>query len=140
MESADEFAQFVMGQVKSGQRFDAQVQYDPDGDCIEFLFSDEPFYGERIDSLVTVYYGEETHEIVGSLIKGVRRFIENVLHKVPGFRIDVQDGRVKLEHLFTAKLWAESEPMQKPVVLAYQKLRDQAERLDAQAVLEGCGV
>lgn len=48
--------------------------YDPDGDCIEFLAKPEPFYAERIDDLVTVYYSQETREIIGSLIKGASKF------------------------------------------------------------------
>jgi hypothetical protein len=44
--------------------------YDPDGACIEFLAKPEPFYAERIDDLVTVYYSQDTHEVIGSLLKG----------------------------------------------------------------------
>ena len=134
----DSFAEYVLGQVDSSQPFKPQVIYDKDGDCIEFLFSNEPFYGERIDSLVTVYYSEETREIVGSLIKGVKRFISDVIKKVPGFRIDVRDGRIKLEHLFTAILWSDPAMDQPELVVTYQKLRDKAEKFAAEADLELC--
>lgn len=39
------------------------------GDCVEFLFSDEEFVGQRIDSLVTIYYGQQSGELVGCVIK-----------------------------------------------------------------------
>lgn len=133
MAENDAFATYVLGQVEEGRPFQPQVFYDQDGDCIEFLASNEPFYAERIDSLVTVYYGEETGEIVGSLIKGVKRFIEEITAKVPGFRIEVEDGRIRLEHLFTAKLWY-AEPREE-LVVTYKKLRDVAEKLDAAAEL-----
>lgn len=125
---------FVLSRVKPDAEFRPHVYYDRDGDCIEFLVTNEPFYGERIDSLVTVYYGEQSHDIVGSLIKGVQRFIRQVTEKVPGFKIEVQDGRIRLEHLFTARLW-HGEPPSPQIVLTYKKLRDVAERVDAAAEL-----
>lgn len=134
-QSPNTFAELVLGKVEVGKPFRPHAYYDADGDCIEFLASDEPFYGERIDSLVTVYYGEESREIVGSLIKGVRRFIGETMKKVPGFRIDVQDGRVRLEHIFTAQLWHSKEAMPEPIAIAYKKLRDVAEKTDAAADL-----
>ena len=51
------------------------VFYNEDGDCIEFLIAHESHYAERVDKLLTVFYGRESGEIVGSLIKGVKRFI-----------------------------------------------------------------
>jgi hypothetical protein len=73
--TTNEFADLAMARVEPARPFETQVLYDPDGDCIEFLISNEGFFAERIDSLVTVYYGRESGEIVGSLIKGVRRII-----------------------------------------------------------------
>lgn len=130
------FASLVLGKVDPNRPFQPQVFYDPDGDCIEFLVSNDPFYGERIDSLVTVYYSEETNEIVGSLIKGVKKFIKEVTDKVPGFKIEVEDGRIRLVHLFTARLWyAEPSGQRQQLVLAYKKLRAVAEKVDAAAEL-----
>ena len=92
------------------------------------------FYAERIDSLVTVYYSESTGEIIGSLLKGVRKFIAKMSEKAPGFRIEIEDGKVRLEHLFNLKLWYAEEP-RKEIVLTYKKLRDAAEQVDAEADL-----
>ncbi|NLF07990.1 MAG: hypothetical protein GX594_08425 [Pirellulaceae bacterium] len=129
------FAQLVLDRATKGNHFRPQAYYDPDGDCIEFLAKNEPFYGERIDSLVTVYYSEKNHEVIGSLIKGVSSFIAEMTKKAPGFRIEVQDGRVRLEHIFTARLWHSDQPPRDEVILTYQKLRDVAEKTEAEAAL-----
>ena len=134
MADSDSFAAHVLSQVEEGRQFQPQVSYDRDGDCIEFLASNDMFYAERIDSLVTVYYSETTGEIIGSLIKGVRKFIAEMSKKAPGFRIEIEDGKVRLEHLFNLKMWYAEEP-RKEIVLAYKKLRDVAERFDAEAEL-----
>ncbi len=57
-----EFAAQVAELAKKAGPPQATAVYDPDGDCIEFLARPEPFYGERIDDLITVYYSQETHE------------------------------------------------------------------------------
>ena len=54
---------------------------------------------ERIDSLVTVYIGRESNEVVGSLIKGVSSYIKGVVDRFPGFKIEIEDGRIKLNSL-----------------------------------------
>lgn len=97
--SPDEFSRQIEQIAESVQAVGPGAYYDPDGDCIEFLARpDELFWAERIDDLVTVYYGEETGEVIGSLVKGVSRFIE----KHPRFAILVKDGRIRLAHLFLA--------------------------------------
>ena len=52
------------------------VYYDQDGDCIELLVRSGPFYAERIDDLVTVYYSETNEEIIGCLIKGIKKVFD----------------------------------------------------------------
>lgn len=115
--------------------FKPTAYYDADGDCIEFLASPDPFYAERIDDLVTVYYSQDTHEIVGSLIKGVSHFYKSVLEKFPGFLIELHDGRVQLKHLFRARLWAGTPDPADVRVIAYRKLIEVAERAEAEADL-----
>ena len=112
---------------------ESRVFYNTDGDCIEFLISDESFYAERVDKLLTVYYGRESGEIVGSLVKGVKRFIAEMTRTSPGFAIEVQDGRVRLKHLFTAGMWKQGDPIK---VKSYKKLRDYAEELSIEAELQ----
>jgi hypothetical protein len=121
-----------LGQVHADHVFAPSASYDPEGDCIEFIVGPDSFYGERIDTLVTVYHSQETHEIVGSLIKGVRKFLQQVLEHSPGFRIEIRDGWIKLTHLFTAKLWTEEMDPHALPGIRYQKLRQKAEETGAE--------
>jgi len=131
----EEFAQQVLRLAQPAEPFKPTAAYDPDGDCIEFLAKPDPFYGERVDDLVTVYYSQDTHEVIGSLIKGVTPFCKNMLQKFPGFKIEVQDGRVRLEHMFLARLWtaAELKPDDLPTVASYEKLIAVAKESDVEA-------
>jgi len=132
-----DFAQEVLSRVKRGRGFTPQVTYDPDGDCIEFIAKPDSFYAERVDQLLTVYYSRETREVIGSLIKGVSKLLARIKSNYPNFRIEIQDGKVRLEHLFTAQLWIyEGEPP-KEAVLTYKKLRQVAEEAQAEAELAG---
>src|SRR5512147_1712728 len=105
--SNSEFATRMMLLARPADQFKPTATYDPDGDCIEFIARPDSFYAERIDDLVTVYYSHETNEIIGSLIKGVSGFCKTVLKQFPGFMIEMHDGKVRLQHLFRARLWAE---------------------------------
>jgi hypothetical protein len=120
--SNEEFAKRMMLLAEPADHFKPTAAYDPDGDCIEFLASPDPFYAERVDDLVTVYYSQETGQVVGSLIKGVSKFCSTVLEKLPGFRIEIQDRRVKLQHIFLAQLWSSQHSAQDLPTLAYKKL------------------
>src|SRR4051812_17661597 len=87
------FEQFVLdGPVAS--EFEPIASFNPDGDCFEFIATNETFRAERLDSLVTVYIGRESKEVVGCLIKGVSKFVRDVLGDYPSLRIEIQDGKV----------------------------------------------
>jgi hypothetical protein len=122
-----EFAAQVAELARDAGPPQATAVYDPDGDCIEFLSKPEPFYAERIDDLVTVYYSQETHEVIGSLIKGASRFCNEILKRLPGFRIEVIDRSVRLEHIFLAKLWSAEHDPADLVAITYRKLIKVAE-------------
>lgn len=124
----EEFAKVVFQQTENVKRQIPCAVYDPHGDCIEFIAKDEAFRGERIDSLVTVYYGLESGEIVGSLIKGVKK----LLSKKPQCKIIVRDGKVKIEHLLLARL---SDLEGEIENLEYKKLFEVAEETEAEAEL-----
>jgi hypothetical protein len=137
MNQQNEFAEFVLSVAGSPAPTDApQVVYDSDGDCIEFLVTDEDFYAERVDSHVTVYYGRESAEIIGCLFKGVHATLKALSEKLPGFRLEIVDGRIKLSMLFSAHLWmSEPDDQNAPLVITYRKLREVAERNQAEAEL-----
>jgi hypothetical protein len=130
------FNELVLSKVSPGGSFRPMATYDADGDCIDFLTSNESYRAERIDSLVTVYYGRESKEIIGSLIKGVSKFVREVVERSPGFKIEIRDGRIKLVHLFTAGLWGFQEGPGGPRAITYQKLREAAEKAGAEADVE----
>lgn len=130
----DKFAREMMRIAQPETPFRPRADYDRDGDCIEFVFRPDPFYAERVDDLVTVYYSQETGEVIGSLIKGVSRFCDRMLRSNPGFRIVIQDGKVKLEHIFLAHLLGRKDIQPDDLASAtYRKLIDAAEASDIEA-------
>jgi len=133
--SNDEFAKRAMLLARPAEEFRPTATYDPDGDCIEFLASPEPFYAERVDDLVTVYYSQETHEVVGSLLKGVSKFCDAFLKKMPGFKIEIHDGRVSLQHVFRARLWECEKDPHDVATLTYRKLIEVAQAAGVEAEL-----
>jgi hypothetical protein len=64
-----DFAKQMMLLARDAEEFRPTATYDPDGDCIEFLAKPDAFYAERVDDLVTVYYSQDTGELIGSLIQ-----------------------------------------------------------------------
>lgn len=131
----DDFAKAVLSMGKAKARAKGIAHYEKDGACIEFFASSEPFYAERVDELVTVYYSQETKKIIGSQIKGVSTFVRAMVDKFPGFGIEIRDGRIKLRHLFRAKLWSGKGDPNDVTVLQYQKLIEVAEESDVETDL-----
>src|SRR5579885_1246925 len=111
-ESMADFERTVMGLAAATPPQSPRAFYNRYGDCIEFLISNESFYAERVDDLLTVYYGQESREIVGSLLKGVGRLFAEFAKSSPGFVIDVEDGRIRLSHLLTAGMWKHGDEIQ----------------------------
>lgn len=130
-----DFAKRMLLLAGPAEQYRPTATYDPDGDCIEFLSKPDPFYAERIDDLVTVYYSQETGETIGSLIKGVSRFCSEFSKKNPGFRIIIEAGPVRLEHIFLARLWSSTEDRKGIRTLAYRKLIEVAGETEVEGEL-----
>ena len=130
--SNEDFAKRMMLLARPAEQFEPTATFDPDGDCIEFLAKPDPFYGERVDDLVTVYYSQESGEVIGSLLKGVSRFCAEMLTKMPGFKIEIHDGRVQLVHIFRARLWSSALDPQAMPALVYQKLIEVADKTEVE--------
>jgi hypothetical protein len=130
-----EFAKRMMLLARPAEQFHPTATYDPDGDCIEFLAKPHPFYGERLDDLVTVYYSQETGEIVGSFLDRVSRFCSEFSKKNPGFSMIVENGRVRLQHIFLARLWSVPQDRKAIATLAYQKLIEVAGETEVEGEL-----
>jgi hypothetical protein len=121
----------------AGEKFSPNAYNDPDGDCIQFLARPDNFYyAERVDDLVTVYYSEETGEIIGSLLKGVSPLRDELLKRFPGFQIEIQHGKVKLVHIFRARLLASVMDPPRMASLNYQKLGEVAGQTDVEVELK----
>src|SRR5260370_18303934 len=133
-----EFAKRMMLLARPAEQFRPTATYDPDGDCIEFLAKPDPFYAERVDDVVTVYYSQETGEVIGSLLKGVSAFCKEMLQKMPGFQIEINNGRVRVVHLFRARLWSSANDPQDIATLTYRKLMNVAEEANAEVDAEAC--
>ena len=58
--------------------FKAEAFYNEHGDCIDYQTVDEPFYGDRLNSLVTVYRSMRDRRVIGFLVKGVRRILQTI--------------------------------------------------------------
>ena len=108
---------------------------DKHGDCVEFIAKPDPFYGERIDELVTVYRSQANDEIVGALVKGVSKFCKKMLTQYPGFGIEIEDGKVKLACLFRAQAWTNPKPNDKVYTLVYRNLIKAAEAAEVETEL-----
>ena len=134
--SNDDFGRYMLELARNASPFKPSATYDGDGDCIEFIASPDVYRAQRLDDLVTVYYGQETGKIVGSLIKGISSFREQMGNKIPGFIIEIEDGPVKLVHIFRAKLWIAPDA-DKIVTLTYRKLIEIADATGVEAELAG---
>lgn len=132
----DAFTQELLSRADNAPWTVPKVFANPDGDCIELLLSNDNYRAERLDSLVTVYVNRENGELVGALVKGVRRFVRAMVERIPGFKIEIVAGKVKLEYLFTAGLWSHDVQSNQILVQRYQKLRKIAEAADLEVDVE----
>lgn len=129
-----EFEKYVLGGPVASS-YEPIAYLNSDGDCFEFIATDETFRAERLDSLITVYIGRESNEVVGCLIKGVSNYVQEVLDKYPSFKVEIHDGRVKLHCLFTLRLCEAYRDPDGKKVTVYKKLRDVAERTKAEITI-----
>lgn len=83
------------------EAFQPHAYYDPDGDCMEFQVGNNPFHARRLDNWVTIYYDDETDEIVGGQIKNVQQLISIY----PGIDIDFIGNAVKVSIILRASAW-----------------------------------
>lgn len=132
----DAFAQDLLSRVRTEPWSSPRVFDNRDGDCIEVLLSDDSYRAERVDSLVTVYVNRDNGALVGALVKGVRSFIKQTVQRFPGFKIEIMDGKVRLQCLFTASLWSHDGTPNQILVRRYQQLREIAEEAGLEVTLE----
>lgn len=106
---SDEILSELMDEASRAVPFVPSAYYDTDGDCLEFFVCDEPFKAKRLDKWVTVYYGRQSHDVVGSLVKNVRE----LLHGYPGIDIDIEGEDILLSHMLRGPAYATDDPVKK---------------------------
>ncbi len=52
---------------------------------------------------------------------------------MPGFRIEIRDGRVRLVHIFRARLWTSNSAPDDLATMTYEKLIQVAEESDVES-------
>ncbi|MFQ5730702.1 MAG: hypothetical protein ACE5KM_01985 [Planctomycetaceae bacterium] len=89
-----------------------------------FYFSNEPDHGKRLNSRVTIYMSDETGELVGCRVKGVRAVLEDI----GSFDVSISHGKVKLSMLFVAfhAVFSDDDDSR----LAYRKIGQAASKCD----------
>jgi len=112
----------------SPQRFPLSY-LDKKNDCLEILFADDAYNGERIDGRVTIYRSIETRELVGVLIKGLSIWVSRILQHFPGVSIDLQAGKFKFGLFFQLEQFVSTDPH---LQLVYKQLYAEAERFSFQ--------
>lgn len=106
--------------------FSPFAMYNSDGDCLEFHLSNESCYAKRLDGWVTVYVGEDSGDVVGGVLKGVRG---SLLRRFPGIRVEIEDKAVSVAVLIRAAAY-ESEDAEKQ--RTYRDILDKTKDLRAE--------
>lgn len=127
-----------LAQQAATSPFRPMATYDANNDCLEFFASNDSCYAQAIDPLVTVYCSHDTNTPVGLRLKKVKKFFGELLARSPRFKAEIQDHRIRVEHLFTAKIWASEDP-QDVRVITYRKLRDVARENKVEAEIGDLG-
>jgi hypothetical protein len=78
------------------QGFSAIPNYFQRGDFLTYYFQNDRCFSQRVDDLLTVYLSQETKEIVGFKIKGVKHILETA----GNFEVTVDDGNLELGFFF----------------------------------------
>ena len=73
-----------------------------------------------------------------SAVQTVCEFCKSILDKAPGFRLAVEDGPIRLEHIFLAGLWSAKRDPHDIVTLTYRRLIDVAEAANTEVEGELC--
>jgi hypothetical protein len=130
----EDFTKLVYASAKAPQVFRPIAIYSHDGDCIKFFAKPDSYYRVRVDSFVTVYRAQGTDEIVGCLIKGISAFLK----KCPYLKVIFENGKLKLEYFFVARL--EQSKRSLPASRNYEQLFEIAKMHGVEANLEARGI
>jgi len=77
--------------------FRAEPFYNPYGDCIDYQTVDEAYFGDRVNSFITLYRSMKDRRAIGFLIKGVEHVLRNLGCQIVTIGTDQQpDGTISL--------------------------------------------
>ena len=79
------------------------------GDCIEFFVTQDDYFAERVDDYLTLYLEMDTEEIVGFVVKNVKRIVDRLSRQKSAMAFVIDDGKAKLRCLFAA-MFANGRP------------------------------
>jgi len=87
-----------------------------DGDFLTYFFRDCDYYAERVDDYLTEYHANDTGEVIGVKVKGIRHLFD----ALGEYELWVwHDGELMLSMLINAGLTLTKEP---EVLPRYQRL------------------
>lgn len=102
------------------EHFEPFVFNNTAGDCIEFFVSNHDYYADRIDDYLTVYKDMDTEEIIGFVIKNIKRIFKKLSAKKRAMAFVYDDHRFRLRNLFVAMFFSDTEEDgQKTVIWDY---------------------
>ena len=77
--SSEEFAQHVFDMYAEHETLGIEWKpcaiHNPDGDLIEWYNEQVPYYGKRVNEIITLYLAEDDNRIIGGCIKNVKYII-----------------------------------------------------------------
>jgi ABC-type amino acid transport substrate-binding protein len=106
--------------------------HNTDGDCVEFFVTQDDYFAERIDDYLTLYLDMDTEQIVGFVIKNIKRILERLSKQKSAMAFVIDDGRVRLRSLFVSMFANENtnldqEKKRDLVIREYRKVVEIAE-------------
>lgn len=101
--------------------FEPCAYYDPDGDCFEFVISNEAFYAKRLDNWVTVYYSQRTGEVIGSLTKSIQKLMK----RFSTLAVFIDGDEIALVHILVGLSCKNEDPV---VAKAYYAIIEKAKK------------
>lgn len=99
------FKQFLKDGWAQAKPLTPMPHYLLEGDQLTLFFREDLPYAERVDDLLTVYFSDETDELVGCKIKGVSLLVQNVVSIV-----GVQDDNIDITFLFLSAATGNRQP------------------------------
>ena len=120
------------------EHFEPFAFHNTAGDCIEFFVAQEDYFVERIDDYLTLYLDMDTEQIVGFVIKNVKRILERLASHKTATAFVIDDGKLRLRSLFTSLFFLSNGQDREMIVREYVKVVKIAESCQLDKVEMAC--